>query len=242
MSRDPDALARLLPEWHRMRDAEQGEPLRELLDVVGEQLDLVREAIEQQHEDWFVETAAEWVLPYLGELVGYHRLPGYERVSTAGLRDGGDPAQARRRLAEALAPRRDVAATVGNQRRKGTLALLEELAADTAGWPARAVELSRLVAHCQPVRLLGPHVGPHGERADLRDGAALDLADGPFSSVARTADVRRAGSRRRPGGPTDPADRPLLRPPLGVVEHYAPLAWVAGEQKIVDMRLTFGMT
>ncbi|MDA3643908.1 hypothetical protein LZ318_33160 [Saccharopolyspora indica] len=202
MSRDPDALARLLPEWHRMRDAEQGEPLRELLGIVGEQLDLVREAIEQQYDDWFVETAAEWVLPYLGDLVGYDRLPGYERVSTAGLRDGADPAQARRRLAEALAPRRDVAATAGNRRRKGTLALLEELAADTAGWPARAVELSRLVAHSQPIRLLGPHVRPRGGLADVRHGTALDLANGPFSEIARTADVRRAGSRHRPGGLT----------------------------------------
>ncbi|GAA2363850.1 hypothetical protein GCM10009854_49480 [Saccharopolyspora halophila] len=202
MSRNPDALARLLPEWHRMRDAEQGEPLRELLDVVGEQLDLVREAIEQQYDDWFVETAAEWVLPYLGELVGYQRLPGYERVSTAGLRDGSGPAEARRRLAEALAPRRDVAATVGNRRRKGTLPLLEELAADTANWPARAVELSRLVAHLQPVRLLGPRVPARGGQVDLRDGAALDGAGGPFSTLARSADVRRAGSRHRPGGHT----------------------------------------
>ncbi|WP_207920368.1 DUF6519 domain-containing protein [Saccharopolyspora aridisoli] len=42
--------------------------------------------------------------------------------------------------------------------------------------------------------------------------------------------------------PTDPAGRPLLRPPLGVVEHYAPLAWVTGPGQVVDMRLTFGMT
>ncbi|TDC88598.1 hypothetical protein E1161_23485 [Saccharopolyspora aridisoli] len=202
MSRDPDALARLLPEWHRMRDADHGEPLRELLDVIGEQLDRVREGVEQQYDDWFVETAAEWVLPYLGELVGYRGLPGYERVSSGGLRDGGDPGLARRRLAAALAPRRDVAATVGNRRRKGTLALLEELAADVAGWPARAVELSQLTAHHQPVRLLSPHVPVSGATADLRDGAALDLADGPFSAVTRSADVRRADSRHRPGGLT----------------------------------------
>ena len=143
--------------------------------------------------------------PYLGELVGYHRLPGYERVGTAGLRDGGDPAEARRRLAEALAPRRDVAATVAHRRRKGTLPLLEELAAGTAGWPARAVELSRLVAHQQPVRLHGagdPARLRRGRLADLRESAALDLAGGPFGTVARSADVRRAGSRHRRGGLT----------------------------------------
>ncbi|WP_258348691.1 hypothetical protein [Saccharopolyspora gregorii] len=205
MSREPDALANLLPAWHRLRDAERGEPLRELLAVVGEQLDLVRDAVAQQYDDWFVETAAEWALPYLGELVGYHRLPGYERVGTAGLRDGGDPAEARRRLAEALAPRRDVAATVAHRRRKGTLPLLEELAAGTAGWPARAVELSRLVAHHQPVRLHGAGDAfrlRRGRLADVRESAALDLAGGPFGTVARSADVRRAGSRHRRGGLT----------------------------------------
>jgi hypothetical protein len=42
--------------------------------------------------------------------------------------------------------------------------------------------------------------------------------------------------------PTDRADRPLLQPPLGVVEHFAPLAWVAGADKVVDLRLTFGLS
>ncbi|WP_243788582.1 hypothetical protein [Saccharopolyspora gloriosae] len=205
MSREPDALANLLPEWHRLRDAQEGEPLRELLAVIGEQLDLVRDAIEQQYDDWFVETAAEWALPYLGELVGYRRMPGYESVSTTGLRDGGDPRDARRRLAEALAPRRDVAATVAHRRRKGALALLEELAAEAADRPARAVELSRLVAHHQPVKLHGAGDDARlrrGRLADLREGTALDLAGGPFATVARSVDVRRADSRHRRGGHT----------------------------------------
>jgi hypothetical protein len=215
VGRDPDGLAELLPQWHRLRDAEEGEPLRALLAVIAEQVDLVRSGVEQSYEDWFVETAAEWVLPYLGDLVGYRPLPGYERVLATGFRDGrGD---SRRRLAEALAPRRDVAATVANRRRKGTLALLEELSESVAGWPARAVEFSRLVAHQQPVRLYGSGSGSgsgsgaeavnarrlqRGRLVDVRDGAALDLAGGPFGTVARSANVRRAGSRRVQGGYT----------------------------------------
>ncbi|MFI7101145.1 hypothetical protein ACIBK8_17445 [Streptomyces sp. NPDC050161] len=208
-TREPDGLAELLPQWHRLRDAEGGEPLRALLAVIAEQADRVRDGVAQQYDDWFVESAAEWVLPYIGDLVGYRPLPGYERVLATGLRDGGLPDASRRRLAEALAPRRDVAATVGNRRRKGTLALLEELSDGVAGWPARAVEFSRLVAHQQPVKLYGSGTAVADERrrgrgrlVDVRDGAALDLAGGPFGAVARSVDVRRADSRYRQGGYT----------------------------------------
>ncbi|WP_086564677.1 hypothetical protein [Streptomyces africanus] len=195
--REPDGLAELLPRWHLLRDAEEGEPLRALLAVIAEQLDRVRDGVQQGYEDLFVETAAPWVLPYLGDLVGYRTLPGYERVLTTGLHDGG-----REALAEAVAPRRDVAATVANRRRKGTLHLLEELSEHVAGWPARAVELSRQVAHTQPVKLYGTgtHRGERGRLADLRDGAELALGGGPFANSARTVDVRRAESRHRQGG------------------------------------------
>ncbi|WP_405387670.1 hypothetical protein OG596_06695 [Streptomyces sp. NBC_01102] len=206
MSREPDGLAELLPQWHRLRDEEGGEPLRALLAVIAEQVDRVRDGVDQSYEDLFVETAAPWVLPYLGDLVGYRPLPGYERVLTAGLGGPGD-GEARSRLAEALAPRRDVAATVANRRRKGTLALLEELAQEVAGWPARAVEFSRLVSHEQPVRLYGTGTAAgdvrrrsRGRTADVRDGARLDLAGGPFDELARSVDVRRAASPRRQGG------------------------------------------
>ncbi|MCT9078372.1 hypothetical protein [Streptomyces fulvoviolaceus] len=192
-SREPDGLAALLPRWHLLRDAEEGEPLRALLAVIAEQLDRVREGVEQGYEDLFVETAAPWVLPYLGDLVGYRTLPGYERVLTTGLHEGGRAA-----LAEAIAPRADVAATVANRRRKGTLHLLEEISEQVAGWPARAVELSRLVAHNQPVKLYRDT--GRGRLLDLRDGSGLALAGGPFDTAARTVDVRSANSTRRQGG------------------------------------------
>ncbi|GLX49317.1 hypothetical protein Shyhy01_22670 [Streptomyces hygroscopicus subsp. hygroscopicus] len=193
--RHPDGLTELLPRWHRLRDAEEGEPLRALLAVITEQLDRVRDGVRQGYEDLFVETAAPWVLPYLGDLVGYRTLPGYERVLT-GPHHGGRGA-----LAEAVAPRRDVAETVGHRRRKGTLHLLEELSERIADWPARAVELSRHVSHTQPVRLgVTGARGDRGRLLDLRDGSALALAGGPFETTARTVDVRRADSARRQGG------------------------------------------
>lgn len=192
-TREPDGLAALLPRWHLLRDAEEGEPLRALLAVIAEQLDRVRDGVQQGYEDLFVETAAPWVLPYLGDLVGYRTLPGYERVLTGGLHEGG-----REALAEAVAPRADVAATVASRRRKGTLHLLEEISEQVADWPARAVELSRLVAQNQSVKLQRER----GRLLDLRDGSALALAGGPFDTTTRTVDVRRAESRRRQGGRT----------------------------------------
>ncbi|MFB7416747.1 hypothetical protein ACFC18_26570 [Streptomyces sp. NPDC056121] len=194
-NRDPDGLAALLPRWHLLRDAEEGEPLRALLAVVAEQLDRVRDGVEQGYDDLFVETAAPWVLPYLGDLVGYRTLPGYERVLTAGLHEGGRAA-----LAEAVAPRADVAATVAARRRKGTLHLLEEISEQVAGLPARAVELSRLVAHSQSVKLFRDAAAERGRLLDLRDGSALALAGGPFDTTARTVDIRRANSARKQGG------------------------------------------
>ncbi|MFD8771134.1 hypothetical protein [Streptomyces sp. NPDC059916] len=194
-NREPDGLAALLPRWHLLRDAEEGEPLRALLAVVAEQLDRVRDGVEQGYEDLFVETAAPWVLPYLGDLVGYRTLPGYERVLTTGLHEGGRAA-----LAEAVAPRADVAATVAGRRRKGTLHLLEEISEQVAGWPARAVELSRLVAHHQSVKLYRDTAAERGRLLDLRDGSALALAGGPFDSTVRTVDVRRANSAKTQGG------------------------------------------
>ncbi|MET8543450.1 hypothetical protein ABZW03_22795, partial [Kitasatospora sp. NPDC004799] len=90
-SRDPDGLAELLPQWHRLRDADAGEPLRALLAVIAEQVDVVRDGIDQGYRDWFVETAADWAVAYLGDLVGYRILPGYEEVLATGLHGGADP-------------------------------------------------------------------------------------------------------------------------------------------------------
>ncbi|MFC7534559.1 hypothetical protein [Actinoplanes sp. GCM10030250] len=193
-----DELASLLPRWHQQAGQDEGEALRALLAVIAEQIDHVRGTADQQYQDWFVETAAARVLPLIGELAGYRTLAGYQRIRSEGLCDGGPSETSARRLAEALAPRRDVAATVGYRRRKGTLSLLEELAESAAGWPARAVETSRLLAHSQPVRLYGSGTGradtvraARGRLADLRDGGALDLAGTAFETIARTVDVRR---------------------------------------------------
>src|ERR1700686_3264884 len=131
MIRQPDRLYELLPAIHRIRDAEQGYPLRALLQVIGEQVDVIEDNISQLYDNWFIETCEDWAVPYIGDLVGY-------RV----VHEAGEPGDAitSAALNKILIQRRDVADTIRNRRRKGTLALLEDLALDVAGWPTRAVE------------------------------------------------------------------------------------------------------
>lgn len=184
-----DRLYDLLPVIHRQRDAEEGWPLRALLRTIAEQVNLIEADMDRLYENWFIETSEEWIVPYLGDLVGYRP------VQEAGL--PGDVItpedRARNRV---LTPRAEVANTVAFRRRKGTLYLLELLAAGVAGWPTRAVEFYPLLALAQALNHLWPG---RGTSVDLRNGSLLDLIGGPFNGMAHTVDVRRPNSARSPG-------------------------------------------
>jgi hypothetical protein len=188
MTRSPDRLFELLPVVHRRRDAERGYPLRALLQVIAEQVEIVEDDIDRLYENWFIETCEDWVVPYLGDLIGY------QPVHEAGQPTAGSARQ--RALRRILVPRREVANTVRFRRRKGILALLELLAHDVAGWPARAVEFYQRLAWSQP---LAHQRLERGRFADVRDGDVLDRIDGPFDASAHSVDVRRLGSHRTRG-------------------------------------------
>jgi hypothetical protein len=197
MSANPaDRLDELLPFVYGLRDSAQGEPLRALLQVIAEQVGIVDDDIRGLYDNWFVETCEDWVLPYLGDLIGYQ--PLHELGETGLLRTQD------RALNTVLTPRSDVANTIRSRRRKGTLALLEQLAAD-AGWPARAVEFYALLALTQPVKLLGNQPSANrrrlqrGRLVDVRDGTALDRLDGAFDELAHTVSVGRITSTRTVG-------------------------------------------
>lgn len=174
-----DRLFSLLPTAVRLADARQGYPLRALLRVVAEQVNVVEDDVTGLYDNWFVETADDWVIPYIGSLVGY--VP---------VREAG------RARSPVLVPRRDVANTIGYRRRKGTLALLEALAGDVGGWPSRTVEFYRLLAATQNVNARTPR---RGRIVDVRDGDALELIDGPFDRAMHGAEVRRISAARDPG-------------------------------------------
>jgi hypothetical protein len=181
-----DRLYALLPAIHRMRDADQGYPLKALLRVIAEQVNVVEDDIAGLYENWFIETAADWAVPYIGDLVGYRPVA-----------DGGLPPDSSVcEISPVLVPRREIANLIRYRRRKGTLALLELLANDIGGWPARAVEFFKLLGWNQNIDHL--HLCRH-RTADLRNMDALDRLDGPFDSIAHVEDVRRIDSNRTRG-------------------------------------------
>ncbi len=192
MSAQPDRLYDLLPVVYRMRDAEQGYPLRDFLRVLSTQADVLEQDIARLYDNWFIETCDDWVVPYIGDLLGYTLLP-----EAATLDAGGGACAAG--LGRVLAPRADVANTIDARRRKGTLSLLEDLARDAADWPARALEFYRRLGWMQHLDHQHPH---RGGTADLREPGRLQCigwANGAFDPFAHSVDVRRMGSSRRRG-------------------------------------------
>lgn len=184
-----DRLYKLLPVIYRMRDADQKYPLQALLRVISEQVNVVEDDIAQLYENWFIETSEDWAVPYIADLIGYRPV-----LDAGESTDGGTAEE--RLLNRVLIPRREVANTIRYRRRKGTLALLELLAADVAAWPARAVEFFKLLGWNQNLN------HQHQDRArttDIRLMDDLDLIDGSFDRLAHTVDIRRISSHRTVG-------------------------------------------
>jgi hypothetical protein len=167
VSYDAKRLYELLPAIYRIRDAEQGEPLKALFAVLAEQMGVLEEDLAQLYDDQFIETCAPWVVPYIGDLVGNNPLF-----------DIGRPLRA------------DVARTIHYRRRKGTLHALEEMARDVTGWGCRAVEFFRLLDWNQNLNHLRPdNLGC----ANVRDINTMDLVDTAFDTSSHTVDVRPIG-------------------------------------------------
>lgn len=175
MTFDADALYHLLPAIHRVRDAEQSPPgaLKALLSALADEFAVMEENLDQLYDDLFIETCADWVIPYIGDLIGYEPLHGLGKA---------------RGLARA-----EVAHTIALRRRKGTASVLEQLARDVTGWSARGVEFFQMLGTTQYMN----HLRPHNHYApDLRKWAPLTRIGGAFDSIAHTVDVRNADNGR----------------------------------------------
>ena len=175
-----------LPEIYRAMDSvgdDAAGPLRELLNRVGVQAAVVRRSIDGLWADQFIETCADWVIPYLGALVATGQVSGL------------DP----------RGQRLDVANTIGWRRRKGTVPTAAAVARDITGLDSRVVEGFRCLARTRhdldppPAAAGAVAIGrgeptartPPGGFADLRSAPAALLADGPFDQAFHHADVRR---------------------------------------------------
>jgi hypothetical protein len=184
-----DRLYQLLPAIYRMRDAAGKYPLQALLRAVAEQVNVVEDDINQLYENWFIETADDWAVPYIADLIGYRAVP------SAGIAQ--DDATAKGRLLnKLLIPRREVANTIRYRRGKGRLSTLEQLAADVSGWPVHGVEFFKLLGWNQNIDHL--HL-TRAHTANIRNSNQLDLLNGPFDHFAHTVDVRRVDSTRTQG-------------------------------------------
>ncbi len=184
-----EKLYQLLPALYRDRDAEEGHGLRALLELIGEQADLLDKDIQQLYEDFFIETCRPWVIPYIGELVSNNLLYDSSRLTGAYLANElFDDLLGVPRLQPPVAARvrADVAKTIYYRRRKGTLPMLEELARDVTGWPAHAVEFFELLGWTQHLE----HLRSQSQWTDVRSVERMDLVDGPFDRTSHSVDVR----------------------------------------------------
>ncbi|HTT88804.1 MAG TPA: hypothetical protein VMF65_04560 [Acidimicrobiales bacterium] len=187
----------MLPEVYRTDDASvdgTAGPLQELLNRIGGQVAVVRRSLDRLWADQSIETCDDWVIPYIGALLGTNLVSGLD----------------------ARGQRLDVAKTIHYRRHKGTPAVLEELAIDVTGWSVHVVEGFRRLARSrhsldpmvgaggfpgqspmQAVQLLqqeglaGPLTGtPAGGLADLRSVHGAALAGAPFDESFHMADFR----------------------------------------------------
>lgn len=176
-----------LPEIYRIRDGEQF-PAGQLEAYVG-LLDGVhaalRDNIEALGHDLFIETCADWVIPYIADLLGTSHL-------------SGDP----------WTLRADVARTINHRRRKGTLGAIESLAYALSGWAAHSVEMFERLVWNQHLNHQRPDAGGtppltlstsisdarRGGTVNLRDPALLSFVNGPFDPFAHVVDVKPAAN------------------------------------------------
>lgn len=185
MSFDLDTLYKLLPTIYRIRDLGQlsgdtsllGQdqpvdmqrpalPLLALMKVLGEQIAIIEENLAQLYDDQFIETCAEWLIPYIGDLVGY-QLP--HDTSSQSLRS-------------------EVANTIHYRKRKGTVTLLEQLVRDVTGWDAHVVEYFQLLATAQYLQRLRPD----NRLIDVRQAISPEAihVPAPFEQLPHTVDTR----------------------------------------------------
>lgn len=168
-----------VPAVHRELDAlEGGDSLRALLRAIGSQAAVAKRSHDRLWDDMFVELADDWAVPYIAQLVAT-------------------------RLVSALNPRArraDVAKTIYYRRRKGTLAVMEQLVADMSGWDGKVVEQFRRLARMRhgldgPARTGRVTGTPEGGLADLRSVRGGRLAGDPFDELHYTPEMRRPQGR-----------------------------------------------
>jgi len=170
-----------LPAIHKIKDEELQGPLQAYLAPVETAFNAVKDSIDALYHDLFIDTCADWVIPYIGDLLGTSHLAGAPWTLRA-----------------------DVADTILLRRAKGTLGAVERLAHDLTGWGAYPVELrenlvwAQALNHQRPDRggapayaqpPYGRHTVIRGGFATIRDPAVLAQLGTAYDTFARFPDV-----------------------------------------------------
>lgn len=149
-----------------LQDKAQTGPLKALLSILAEQIAVLEENLAQLYDDQFIETCAEWVVPYIGDLVGARGIIPFPGAT--------------------FTRRAEVANTIAARRRKGTASMLEQLARDVTRWDAHVIEFFRVLATTQFMN----HLRPQNRAFPDLKYETLALINTPFDEIPRTADVR----------------------------------------------------
>jgi hypothetical protein len=150
----------------QLQEKNQTGPLKALIGILAEQVEVLEDSLVQAYDDQFIETCQEWIVPYIGDL-----------VAVSGLHDFPNAPFSNRAF---------VADTLALRRRKGTVCVLEKLARDVTGWPANVVEYFQRLATTQYMN----HVRTTNlTLSDIRN-ADDQLLNTPFDPYARTLEVR----------------------------------------------------
>jgi hypothetical protein len=160
-----DKLWSLLPAIYRAEDSENFEsagPLRELVNRIGLQAAILRRSNDRLWEDQSIETCDDWAIAYIGDLLATNLVASLD----------------------AREQRRDVAKTIYYRRRKGTVAILEEIANDITGWDARVVEFFRHLSRSR--HNLDPAIGLPSETSDPAGNRTLQQAQGLVGALTKT--------------------------------------------------------
>jgi len=151
-----DKLWNLLPSIYRSLDTDSFTtpgPLRELVNRIGAQAAVLRRSIDRLWEDQSIETCDDWVLAYIADLLATNLVPSLD----------------------VRGQRLDVAKTIYYRRRKGTVAILEEIAADITGWDAKVVEFFRCLGRTR--HNFDPTIGWPADSPDPAGTLSLQLEE-----------------------------------------------------------------
>ncbi|MCL2477093.1 hypothetical protein [Candidatus Bathycorpusculum sp.] len=174
---DKNRIYGLLPSIYRLQDLSQQtsdghRPLQDLTALMEETLKILENDLEGLYENWFIETCDEWVAPYIGDLVDADLLRSVKGNAT-------------------LSGKAYVANTMHYRKRKGTVAILEEIARDVTGWDAHVVEFFHLMSTTQNIN----HTRLENQcTPNIIDPELMGHVGGAFDTIPHTLDVRRIKS------------------------------------------------